>query len=41
MSLIVLPCSKSLPIDYADHEDKTQETVSEEISGIWNSLETK
>lgn len=40
-SLIALPCSKSLPIDYTDHEDKKQETVSEEISGIWNSLEIK
>ena len=41
VSLIALPCSKSLAIDYSDHEDKTQETVSEEISGIWNSLEIK
>ena len=41
VSLIALPCSKSLAIDYTDHEDKTQETVSEEISGIWNSIEIK
>lgn len=41
VNLIALPFSESLPIDYTDHEDKTQETVSEEISGIWNSLEIK
>lgn len=41
VSLIALPCSESLPIDYTDQKDKTQETVSEEISGIWNSIEIK
>lgn len=41
VSLIALPCSESLPIDNTDQKDKTQETVSEEISGIWNSIEIK
>ena len=41
VSLIALPCSESLSIDYTDQKDKTQETVSEEISGIWNSIEIK